>query len=394
MINRDATSDQRLRFRGSIPKEKTPIVRIALVIPTLDRSGAEKQLTLLATRLPREEFTPHVFALTRGGPYAADFAAASVPVTVIGKRWKLDLGAWRRLRTALHEFQPDIVHSWLFAANAYTRLSLPRRPRPRVIVSERCVDLWKSGWQLWLDRKLAPVTDRVVGNSQSVVEFYREQGLSAEKLCCIPNGVELPTDLSCDRNALLQGLGFPTEAFVLGCVGRLAAQKRVRDIIFATETLRQIRPQLRLVIIGDGPERTRLEEFARSVGCHEHVRFLGHREDAAAWLPLFDAFCLASSFEGQSNSLMEAMAAGRAVVVSDIPPNRELVTPESTGLIFKPGDAVGIMQQLRRLIDEPDLRTRLGIAAREQMESKFRIETMVERYVDLYREVAGASTTR
>jgi len=363
-------------------------VRIALVIPTLDRSGAEKQLTLLATRLPRNEFTLHVFALTRGGPYEADLAAAGVPVTVIGKRWKFDPGAWRRTQRALRAYQPDVIHTWLFAANAYARLGLPKR-RPRVIVSERCVDSWKAAWQLWLDRKLVDVTDRVVGNSQSVVAFYREQGIPAKKLCCVPNGVEVPASAPFDRAATLRQLEFSEGAFIAGCIGRLAEQKRVRDVIWAVETLRQIRPQLKLVIIGDGPERPRLEAFTHSVNCTEHVRFLGHREDATAWLPLFDAFCLASSFEGQSNSLMEAMAAGRAVVVTDIAPNLELVTPETTGLIVKPGDTVGIMQQLRRLIDEPGLGERLGTAARERMCAEFNVDAMVERYAALYREVAA-----
>ena len=365
-------------------------MRIAYVIPTLDRSGAEKQLTLLAARLPPDEFTPQVFALTRGGPFEADLSAAGVPVTVIGKRWKLDPGARQRLRRALRQFQPDIVHTWLFAGNSYGRLALPPSPRPRVIVSERCVDSWKSGWQLWLDRKLAGVTDRIVGNSQSVVDFYREHGIPAEKLCCIPNGVEVPEPPTVDRVARLRELSFPDNAFVAGYIGRLAEQKRVRDLIWAVETLRQIRPQLRLVILGDGPERARLEEFAQAVDCAEHVRFLGHRDDASAWLPLFDVFCLASSFEGQSNSLMEAMAAGRAVVVTDIAPNRELVLDE-TGLLVKPGDSVGFMQQIRRLIDEPGLKDRLGTAARERMRTGFNVSTMVDRYVALYREVASES---
>jgi glycosyltransferase involved in cell wall biosynthesis len=365
-------------------------VRIAFVIPTLDRSGAEKQLSLLATRLPRGEFVPHVFALTRGGPYEAELHAAQVPVTVLGKRWKFDPWAWRRLKSALTAFLPDIVHTWLFAGNAYGRLALPNRPSPRVVVSERCVDSWKAGWQLWLDRQLVDVTDRVVGNSQSVVEFYAEHGVPRNKLCCIPNGVEIPPPAHVDREAQLEVLGFPPEAFVIGCIGRLAVQKRVRDVIWAVETLRQIRPQARLLIVGDGPERSRLEEFARSVHFSDHVRFLGHREDAAAWLPVFDAFCLASSFEGQSNSLMEALAAGCATVVSDIPANRELVAHEATGLVFKTGDSVGIMQALRRLVDEPELRARLGTAARERMQTEFGIPTMVERYAALYRGLISA----
>lgn len=369
-------------------------MRIAFVIPTLDRSGAEKQLTLLATALPRAEFAPHVFALTRGGPYETDLRVAGVPVTVIGKRWKLDPWAWRRLHQALREFQPHILHTWLFAAHAYGRWGLSRTARPRVIVSERCVDSWKSAWQFWLDRQLLPVTDCVVGNSASVVDFYRARGIPAEKLCCIPNGVELRDWNPRDRDRILRELQLPADAFVIASIGRLAIQKRVRDIIWAVETIRHIRPQVRLLIIGDGPERTRLEEFARAVDCAAHTLFFGHREDAARFWPAVDAFVLASSFEGQSNSLMEAMAAGKAVIVSDIPPNRELVTPEETGLFAKAGDAVGIMQQLRRLIDDPTLRQRLGAAAQTRMAQDFSVAAMVERYADLYRRLAGDSACR
>jgi glycosyltransferase involved in cell wall biosynthesis len=364
-----------------------PPLRIVSVIPTLDQSGAEKQLTLLAESLPREEFEPQVIALTRGGPYADRLQVAGVPVTVLGKRWKCDPFAWRRLSRELRQRRPDLVHTWLFAANAYGRLAVSGQSRPKMVVSERCVDSWKSGWQLWLDRKLIGRTDRLVGNSRSVVDFYAEVGVPRDKLLCIPNGVELPSQRT--RRELLAELRLPAETFLIGYVGRLAAQKRVHDLIWAAETLRQIRPQIHLVLIGDGPERERLERLARDVYTAQHVHFLGHRPDAATWMSAFDAFWLASSFEGQSNSLMEAMAAGRPVVASDIPANRELVTPDATGFLANVGDSVGFMQFTRRLIDEPDLARRLGDAARERMQSEFSVARMTAAYAALYREVCG-----
>lgn len=361
-----------------------PPRKIVYVIPTLDQSGAEKQLTLVAAGLPRDRFAPHVVVLTRGGPYQQVLEDAGIPVTAIRKRWKADLGAYFRLKRVLHDLQPDLIHTWLFAANAYSRIALGKSPRCPVIVSERCVDSWKSAWQLRVDRWLASRTACLVGNSASVIEFYRQHGLPAEKLRVIPNGVATTATTGASHDDLCRQLGLPPESYLAGYVGRLAPQKRVQDLVWSVETLRQIRPHFHLVVIGEGPERERLESFADAIGCSGNVHFLGHREDAAAWMTGFNAFGLASSFEGMSNSLMEAMAAGKPVVVSDIPANRELVTHEQTGLLVKLGDGVGFMQSFRRLMDEPDLGPRLGAAAQVLMHHNFSITKMIERHVELY----------
>ena len=365
--------------------------RVVLLIPTLDRSGAEKQCTLLATRLPRDRFDVHVIALTHSGPYADDLAAAGIPLTLIGKRSRFDPSSFWRLRRELKRLQPDVLHTWLFAANSYGRLCAGIVPRTKIVVSERCVDSWKAGWQLWLDRRLIARTDRLVGNSPSVVEFYRDLGVPSQKLVCIPNGIDLPevSSSATTRAELLREMKLPADAFVAGFVGRLARQKRVEDLIWAIETLRHIRTRMHLVIIGDGPERERLEEFARDVHVTGHVTFLGHRDDAARYLAAFDVCCLASSFEGMSNSLMEAMATGLPVIASDIPANRELVIPNETGFLCKVTDSVGYMQYLRRLIDEPGLGEHLGAAGRERIRHEFSVQQMVDRYTSLYCQLTG-----
>ena len=369
--------------------------RIVLLIPTLDRSGAEKQFALLATRLPRTEFDVRTIALTRSGPYAEDLHAAGIPLAVIGKRSKFDPFSLWRLRAELKRQNPQILHTWLFAANAYGRLCASAIPRTKIVVSERCIDSWKAAWQLWLDRRLISCTDRLVGNSPGVVEFYRGLGVPSQKLVYIPNGIDVPADsgtsgsmtLPRTREQILAELNLPPDSFVAGFVGRLAKQKRVEDLIWAVEILRQICPQLQLVVIGDGPERERLERFARDIHCDRHVTFLGHREDAARFLPAFDVFGLASSFEGMSNSVMEAMSAGLPIVASDIPPNRELVVQSETGFLFKLADTVGIMQFVRRLIDEPGLAEQLGQAGQERIQREFNIPRMVEGYASIYREL-------
>ena len=155
---------------------QSTVIKVSLLIPTLDQSGAEKQLSLLATSLPREEFEVQVIALTRGGPYETLLRQHNIPVTILNKRFKFDPLAYRALKKTIEQQQPDILHTWLFAANSYGRMAVRRMSKtlktPKVIVSERCVDSWKSNWQHNVDRRLLPQTSLLVGNSQSVVDFY------------------------------------------------------------------------------------------------------------------------------------------------------------------------------------------------------------------------------
>lgn len=204
------------------------MIKLVLLIPTLDRSGAEKQFTLLATRLPRDEFDVHAVTLTRTGPYESVLRDTGVRLTTLNKRLRIDPIVLWRLKSLLDAERPDILHSWIFAANAYGRLVAGGQPRPKVIVSERCVDSWKSGWQLWLDRKQIGRTTRLIGNSASVADFYRGLGVPAEKITVIPNGVEIPDGPPADRDRALAEFQIPPGSRVIGFVGRSARQTRAR----------------------------------------------------------------------------------------------------------------------------------------------------------------------
>lgn len=366
------------------------MIRLQLVIPTLDRSGAEKQFALLATGLPRDEFRVEVVALTRGGPYAENIRQAGLPLTILKKRWRFDPPALRRLRRHLRERRPDIVHTWLFAANAYGRLAVGSgAERPKLIVSERCVDVWKSRWQLWLDRRLIARTDRLIANAECVAEFYRGLGYPADRVSVIHNGVETPVPGVRAADSIREEFGIARGTRLIGYVGRLAPQKRLTDLIWAMELLRHLDHPVCLLIIGDGPQRSELEQFAREIRVDELIRFAGHRLDAASLIPHLDVFWLASDFEGQSNSLMEAMAAGVPVVVSDIAPNRELVTHIETGLVVPVGDKAGFAKATGQLLSDPDLAERLALAARLRMQRDFSIAQMIDGHVALYREIHG-----
>jgi len=361
--------------------------RILQIIPTLDRSGAEKQLTLLAAGLPRDEFEVHVCLLTRGGPFEADLQAAGVPVTLIGKRLKIDPSAYWRLKRYITSLRPDLVHTWLFAANAYGRVAALAAGVRRIVAGERSVDPWKVWHELAIDRWLARRTDRIVVNSSGVSDFYARHGIAAEKFTLIPNGVDLlpPSDVS--RAELLAELKLPADTRLIGAVARLWPQKRIKDLIWAADLLKVIRDDVHLLVVGEGPHRARLERFRRQVEIEDRVHFLGHRSDVPQFMPHFDVVWLASEYEGLPNAIMEAMSAGVPVVASDIPGNRDLVVPGETGYLVPLGDRAAFARQTRILLDDVELSRRFGAAGRERVLREFSVERMIARHAELYREL-------
>ncbi len=371
------------------------VISLQIVIPTLDRSGAEKQFALLAAGLPRDEFNVEVLALSRGGPYEEVLKEAGIPVTILKKRGRFDLLNLLQVRRHLQQRQPDIVLSCIFSANSAVRLAtLGMRKRPITIISERCVDSWKSGWQKQLDRMLISRTNRLVANSQSVADFYQELGVPESKLRVIPNGVEVPALPGLTREELLEQLNIPQDAKLVAFSGRLAQQKGIHHLIWGIQLLRQADPRAYLLLIGDGPERRDLEERARILETTDHVRFLGHRSDAASLLHLIDVFWLASKFEGMSNSLMEAMACGKPVIVSDIPPNRELVRHDQEGYLISDDDVVGYVQYSLRLFQDDAEAKRLGDAGAKRMQEAFSTKNMIDRYANLLRSEYLATRNR
>ncbi|MCH2211545.1 MAG: glycosyltransferase [Fuerstiella sp.] len=367
------------------------MIRIVYVIPTLDQSGAERQLTLLATGLPRDEYEPHVIALNRGGHYAQVMRDHGIPVHVLGKRFRFDPLTWFRLHSRLKAIRPHIIQSCIFAANSYVRLPGVRPAGSQLIVSERCVDSWKSDWQKSLDVKLSGRMDVMTANSQSVADFYRDEiGIAANVLHVIPNGVaELP---AAEPGRLHREIGVSDDYRLIGFAGRLAPQKNLRDLIWAFHLLKQaVTVPLGLVLIGDGPQRDSLAKFATDLGRRDQVFFTGHRDDAASLIPNLAMFCLPSAFEGMSNSLMEAMACGLPCVVSDISPNRELIQHEQNGLVFPVGDTTLLAKTMLRCLDDQDHCSQLGQTARETISREYSVMALVQRHQDLYQRLVENS---
>ena len=374
--------------------------RILEIIPTLDQSGAEKQMTLLATGLPKEDFEVAVCVLTRSGPYEKTLRENGIPVTLIGKSSKCSFRAFWRLKNEIRRFQPDLVHTWIFAANAYGRKAALDCGVRKIVCGERCVDPWKRAWHFAIDRYLARKTDRIAVNGEGTRDFYVAHGLPADKFVVIPNGITPLPASPVSRRELLAELGIPIEEgrplpFLIGLVARLWPQKRIQDAIWAAEQLKFTETDFHLLILGDGPQRENLLRYRDEIRIHDRVHFLGHRSDVPRFLPHFDLLWATSEYEGLSNVVMEAMSVGIPVIASDIPGHRELVVPDVTGVLIPEhgGDATRRRTDFCResfFLLQPDgeeRRKRMGEAARKRMANEFSVQKMIDRYAELYRSL-------
>ncbi|KLU03846.1 glycosyl transferase, group 1 [Rhodopirellula islandica] len=362
-------------------------MKIALVIPTMDRGGAEKQVVLLAKGLHEAGHDVRVFLLTRDGPRSAALRDAGIPVVLIGKRFKMDPTALFRLKKELIHFAPDVVHTWLFAANCFGRVAAKWAGVPVIIASERCVDPWKTSWHFRIDRRLQKLSQAITTNSTGVQGFYSANGLDPAQFVVIPNGVESvgTTGLSeIDREEAMGRLDVQPDRRLILAVGRLWPQKRIRDLIWSGELLATTHGATTLVIIGDGPQRDELVRHRDAVSSPLHVRFAGQREDVAELLPHADLFWIASEYEGQSNAVIEAMLAGVPVVASDIPGNRDLVIEGETGWLFPLGDEAALVRRSLSALNDPEECKRVSERARQRIVTEFSLDAMVERHIELY----------
>lgn len=359
----------------------------------MDRGGAERQVVLLAQGLKTHQIPVHVVLLTRGGAREEDLKRYGIPYTIIGKRTKFDPTSYWRLKKLIKQLKPNIVHTFIFAANSYGRAAACAAGVPVVIGSERCVDLWKTERHFLIDRFLAKKSAAITTNSQGIVDFYSAHGIAADLFHVIPNAIPEQTPETATREEIANQYRLDPARRWIGAVGRLWPQKRYRDLIWAADMLNNRREgDTTLVILGDGPQRGELLRYRDSVSSPERIVFAGESSAVGKLLPHLDAFWLASEYEGQSNALMEAMQAGVPCIVTDIPGNRDLIIHDETGILVELGDAADFARQTQHLWDHPEFTRKLVNKAQEKIVQEFSCEAMIQAHLSLYHQLLIATT--
>lgn len=290
------------------------------------------------------------------------------------------------LRDFLQQHRFDVLNthsstdSWLAALACRTLADAPAIIRTRHLSTPV-----NRGWTTrWLyEQGCAHV---VVTGEALKRQLVNDNGFSAEHMTSVPTGIDTARFCLRERSAVREALGLSSTAVYVGILATLRDWKGHTVLFEALASLLPQRPELRLLVIGDGPYRDRLDSKAEALGLTDRIDFVGHRTDAELWLAALDVFALPSwGDEGVSQALMQAMACALPIVTTPVGSLTEVIHDGATGLIVPPRDAVALAAAIARLLDDSSLAGRLGQAARKLAEERCGEALMLDRMEDIFR---------
>ena len=372
-------------------------VRIALVVHTFEIGGIERHVARLASRLDRQRFQPLVICLDRNGAAAKWIEMDDVPIIELNKRAGNDPQVVFRLARTLRETGAQIVHSHNWGTLLETALARRWAGTLAHVHAERGTvlgDVKPRGFRARL-RALAMGwalrrASAVVSNARSVAErAAAHSGYPLERIRVIPNGLDAPAETAPqDARELRRRLGIPEEVLVAGSVGRLAPVKNFASAIEALSRPEGSANPVHLLLVGDGPERKKLEELAKTPAVAGRLHFAGWQEDVGPLLAAMDIYLNCSVSEGMSQSLVEAMSLGLPIVATDVGDNAVLVGgDDACGLVVARLDDAALAAGLARLAASVDLRRELGRNSLVRFSERYRTDRMISCYESLYDEL-------
>jgi glycosyltransferase involved in cell wall biosynthesis len=373
---------------------------VVTLVDRLVHGGAERLAAEIATRLDPQRFAStlcvtrwsdagHVASGDLPTRLRARAEAAGVRFIGLSRRGAWDVAAWAPLVRLLRGGGVQVLHGHMFGSNVWA-VTLGRLTGVPVIVAH------EHTWA-FSGAPLRGIADRLIGAGSDVViacsgedrrRMIERQRMAPDVVRLVPNGIEgRPATPGRDVRA---ELGIAPDAPVVGSVGTLRAQKRFDVLLRAAAELAPRRAGLRVVIVGEGPERARLEALAAQLGLADSVLLLGARDDVADVLQALDVAVLSSDFEGSPLSVMEYMEAGLPVVATAVGGLAEMIDDGVHGLLVPRRDPTALAAAVGALLDDPARRRELGAAARARRRAQFDLGVMVSAIEQLYEELYTA----
>lgn len=362
-------------------------IRVLQVLSKFDCGGAERMAMHLITNIDHEKFDTAAVSLynRRHTDMEEKLDLAGVQVWYLGKFPGPDLRMIPRLRVVINRFKPNIIHTH----GGVLRYVMPAvwRQGPTKIVhtvhnlAEK--EVGKAGQVLhWFAFRNGTATPVAIAKRvrASITNVYGIQNVPL-----IPNGIPTSEYENGNRSAIRDELGLHDSETMFLAVGRLEPQKNYRLLLRSfAEARSRLGSSLQLCIAGSGSQEDALKNEAVRLGIASRVRFLGNRQDVPDLLAAADTFVLSSDWEGNPLAVMEAMAAGKAVIATSVGGVPELVNNEDTGLLVGAGAETGFADAMIRVALSSDVRDKLGKQGKQMAEQCFGVRAMARAYEELY----------
>ncbi len=393
---------RRSPLRAAPPPVPSARLRVMYLIDSLGHGGAEQLLVRYLEALPAAGVDPVVVVVQDrdGNPLESEITALGVPIENLHIDRLRRRGALRRVGEAMDRIAPDLVHTQLEFSNILGTVAAHRRGIPSV-ATLHTLDLPKR-WSRdavrfrLMAKILTTRASRVIAVSRCAADhFAQHSGAGRRLVTTLYNGIALerftrPRPDAAER--LRTSLQLASKTRVIATVAVLRPAKGIADLIAALPAVLVSVPNAHLVLVGDGPARTSLEQCAGSLGLTERVHFLGHRADVDEVLAGSDVFVLPSHTEALPTVLIEAMAAGLPVVATDVGGIPEMVERGTSALLVPAHAPWMIAEAVTRVLTSPIQAAAMGTAGQRIARGRFDLPRQVAALVDEYRRIAAGES--
>ncbi|MGE4441528.1 MAG: glycosyltransferase [Desulfomicrobium sp.] len=375
-------------------------LRIAFLIDAIysPTAGTERQLLLLLDGLDRREFEPRLCVLQRSAWLDSEFHLCPVHVLGLGS-FKSPISWWRILRFAqwLRGERVDILQVHFTDSSKVGILAAWLGRVPGIVATRKNQGYWMTGRELVLQKALNRIPDVFVANSEATRQWAQQtEGISPDRIRVIPNGLAGdPIPFSDERRAAAKELlGLPSNAPVAGIVANLRPVKRIDVFLRAAAGVTKKIPDARFVVVGEGDERGKLEALCAELDLTDRAMFLGRRSEVMEILTAFDVGVLSSDSESFSNAVVEYMAAGLAVVATDVGGCREALGGSRAGVLVPPGDSEALGKALAFLLADKSVQAYARLQHPLRVQNLFSRDRYIAAYSGLYRDLVGVKGER
>ena len=377
-------------------------IKILFVIDYFHRTGGtEKHLALLVQHLPRDRFDCTIVAFDLGQSALIEqirqsgVAVIHVPV---GREYTPN-AMWQasQLARIVRKGAFDIVQTFHQKSDTYGAIVAKLSGARHIVSSKRDVAEFKKPWQFFLNRRLRPLFERYIVVADAVGDVIAaKEGVERWRITRIYNGVDAAKFSPPSRDQVVSAksrLGFAPDDFVVGMVAGFRPEKNYDVFFAAVAKALQVIPALKVVVVGGGPLLEQFRADYQSERATGKIVFAGDVVDVSGHLRAMDVGCLIpGSNEGFSNAVLEKMAMGLPLIVTDVGGNAEAVLHRQNGLVIAPGDSVAFYEALLQMHSNAAQREEMGRKSRSFVEQKFTLQRMCQEHERLYSSIASAAS--